>query len=103
MEGASLSSDCPQKFVNPQFPFSAGEKKSRTLHTFPHLHPRELLSQPAIEQLCTVLSAGCTEEFTRYQKFMSRFHLYGLHNMAAEAGGCYQVDRESDIRRGLMN
>src|SRR2546430_8524757 len=46
MEGASLSSDCPQKFVNPQFPVSAGEKKSRTLHTFPHLHPRELLSQP---------------------------------------------------------
>jgi len=34
---------------------------------------------------------------------MSRFHLYGLHNMAAEAGGCYQVDRELDIRRGLMN
>jgi len=50
---------------------------------------------PAIEQLCTVLSAGCTEELTRYQKFMSCFHLYGGHNMAAEAGGCYQVDRES--------
>jgi len=47
MEGASLSSDCPQKFVNPQLPLSAGEKKSRTLHTFPHLHPRELLSQPS--------------------------------------------------------
>jgi len=41
-----LSSDCPQKFVNPQFPFSAGEKKSRRLHTFPRLHPRELFSQP---------------------------------------------------------
>ncbi len=57
---------------------------------------------PAIEQLCTVLSAGCTEELTRYQKFMGRFHLYGLHNMAAEAGGCYKVDRESGIEAGLM-
>jgi hypothetical protein len=49
-----------------------------------------------------VLSAGCTEQLTRYQKIMSRFHLYGLHNMAAEAGGCYQVGRESGIEASLM-
>jgi hypothetical protein len=45
---------------------------------------------------------GCTEELTRYQKFMSRFHSCSLHNMAAEVGGCYQVDRESGIEAGLL-
>jgi DNA-binding Xre family transcriptional regulator len=32
------------------------------------------LTTHAIEQLCIALSAGCTEELTRYLAAMSRFH-----------------------------
>jgi hypothetical protein len=39
------------------------------------------LTTRAIEQLSTALSAGCSEELTRYLAAMSRFHRYSLHNV----------------------
>jgi hypothetical protein len=39
------------------------------------------LTTRAIEQLCTALSGGCSEELTRYLAAMGRFHRYSLHNV----------------------
>jgi hypothetical protein len=39
------------------------------------------LTTRAIEQLCTALSPGCSEELTRYLAAMSRSYRYSLHNV----------------------
>src|ERR1700741_449603 len=39
------------------------------------------LTTRAIEDLSAALSAGRTEELTRYLEAMSRFHRYSLHNV----------------------